>query len=220
MRANVDERVGTTSVVREARRRQIVAAAIAVLAREGHTGTSLSRIAAEAGLSSAGLITYHFTDREQLLDAVVADVVGRYDAAVAEAVAAAPDARAGLAAYIDSAVRFQDRNRDDVRALWQVVWSRMESAAGPVIDKDSQLGPLVELLERGQTEGQFRADIRDPRWVAKSIHATVVGYLDALVIDPDLDAADYIEEVQRLYALATDRPSRPRPKARQRKERR
>lgn len=205
MHANRDE-TASGSIVRDARRRQIVAAAIAVLAREGHRGTSLSRIAAEAGLSSAGLITYHFSGREQVLDAVVADVIGRYDEAVKEAVAGAPSAAAGLAAYIDSAVCFQDHNRDDVRALWQVVWSRMEGAAEPTIDKDSQLGPLIELLERGRADGEFREDIRDPRWVAKSIHATVVGYLDALAIDPGLEAGAYVEEVQRIFALATDRP--------------
>lgn len=82
----------------------------------------------------------------------------------------------------------------------------MEAAAEPVIDKDSQLGPLVDLLERGRVSGEFRADIGDPRWVAKSIHATVVGYLDALAIEPGLEAGAYIGEVQRLYALATDRP--------------
>ena len=102
------------------------------------------------------------------MTAVIADVIGRYDAAVSAAVAEADDARAGLAAYIDAAVRFQDGNREDVLALWQVIWSRIESATEPVIDKDSQLGPLLELLERGRASGEFRADIGDPRWVAKS----------------------------------------------------
>lgn len=196
------------STISAARRRQIVAATTIVLSREGHGGATLSRIAAEAGLSSAGMITYHFTDRRQLLLAVVSDVIGRYDAAVRSAVDGAASAASALDAYIEAAVRFQDVNRDDVRALWQVIWSLMDGGSGPVIDKDAQLRPLLDVLVRGKEDGEFRTDIDDPRWVAKSIHATVTGYMDVFAADPDVDAGAYIHEVQLIYALATRRPGR------------
>lgn len=189
-----------SSVVGEHRRQQIVRGAITVLSREGMQGTSFTRIAAEAGLSSPGMISYHFADKQALLAAVVADVIGRYDQRVSEATdrAAAP---AALAAYIGSAIRFQDEHRDDVRALWQVIWSMSEFGAEPIIDKDSQLSPIKRILDRGVAEGDFRA--MDTRWVAKSVHATVTGYLDVFTTDPGVDVEAFTTEVQRLYAHAT-----------------
>ena len=63
------------TVTEAARRRQIVAATIEVLAEVGHGATTFTRIARRAGLSSTGLISYHFTDKADLLDEVLAEVV-------------------------------------------------------------------------------------------------------------------------------------------------
>jgi AcrR family transcriptional regulator len=53
------------------RRAQIITAAIEVIAEAGYAKASFSRIAKHAGLSSTGMISYHFAGKEDLLAACV-----------------------------------------------------------------------------------------------------------------------------------------------------
>jgi AcrR family transcriptional regulator len=55
------------------RRQQIVAAATAVLGRNGYANTSLKQVAAEAGIAP-GLLHYYFQTKEELLLEVVASI--------------------------------------------------------------------------------------------------------------------------------------------------
>lgn len=58
------------------RRPQIVLASIRLLARKGHAAGSMAELALESGLSQ-GLLHYHFTDRTQILLAVLAELERR-----------------------------------------------------------------------------------------------------------------------------------------------
>ncbi|WP_409496972.1 TetR family transcriptional regulator [Amycolatopsis sp. cmx-11-12] len=57
-----------------ARRAQIVAAAIETIAGLGYARASFAQIAKEAKLSSTGLISYHFANKEELVRTVLEDV--------------------------------------------------------------------------------------------------------------------------------------------------
>ena len=46
------------------------------LAEAGYRGATFARIARQAGLSSTGLISYHFAGRDELIGEVVATVIG------------------------------------------------------------------------------------------------------------------------------------------------
>src|ERR1019366_2319825 len=59
----------TNSVARD-RRTQIIEAAIGQLAKHGDSGATFARIVEAGGLSSPGLISYHFADRGELLESV------------------------------------------------------------------------------------------------------------------------------------------------------
>jgi AcrR family transcriptional regulator len=56
----------------EAARQRLLEAALRALATSGYQGSSLSRIAAEAGMTTAGLL-HHFPSKEQLLIAVLVE---------------------------------------------------------------------------------------------------------------------------------------------------
>src|SRR5258707_12388132 len=58
-----------------ARRDQLVDSAIRLIAEQGHARASLSRIAEQAGGSKAALL-YYFKTKDDLLDAVLARVLG------------------------------------------------------------------------------------------------------------------------------------------------
>jgi AcrR family transcriptional regulator len=69
------------------RRTQIIEAAIGQLAEHGDSGTTFARIVEAGGLSSPGLISYHFADRAELLESVYLYVAELRDAAKDRALA-------------------------------------------------------------------------------------------------------------------------------------
>jgi len=83
------------------RRREIVAALLAVMAERGYDGASIQAIARTAGLAP-GLVHYHFENKEAILLDLVASLaqVGRARYEMLAASAASPHAR--LQAYIDA----------------------------------------------------------------------------------------------------------------------
>lgn len=86
---------------RAARRRDLVEAAVIVIARHGLAGTTLAKVAAEAGLT-AGIVNHHFDTKEALLVETLRTLSEEFaqglEAALTET---GSDARAGLAAIID-----------------------------------------------------------------------------------------------------------------------
>jgi AcrR family transcriptional regulator len=102
------------------RRRSIIEAAAAVIARHGLSGTTIERVAAEARVSP-GTVMFHF-DKESLLVATMDQVAQDFEAARAAAIAAAGDdpARA-LEALIE--VSFDRRVSEPRRvAVWYAFW--------------------------------------------------------------------------------------------------
>src|SRR6184192_4435547 len=62
----------------EPSRKQLVRAAIDCFARLGYQGTSIDRIARDAGVTK-GAVYYHFRDKEELLFDAVKDRVGGFE---------------------------------------------------------------------------------------------------------------------------------------------
>src|SRR5215475_12688141 len=82
-------------------RRQMLAAAIDCFARHGYQGTSIARIAREAGVTK-GALYYHFRDKEDLLFAAVTERVGEFERKVLRDVEPASDALSTLRRVVDA----------------------------------------------------------------------------------------------------------------------
>src|SRR5438045_8664244 len=63
---------------RAASRKQLMASAIDCFARLGYQGTSIDRIARDAGVTK-GAVYYHFRDKEELLFEAVKDRIGGFE---------------------------------------------------------------------------------------------------------------------------------------------
>ena len=63
------------TLTEQARRAQIVSAAIGTIADLGYRNATFAQIARRAGLSSTGLISYHFAGKEELISEVVRTVL-------------------------------------------------------------------------------------------------------------------------------------------------
>src|SRR3972149_4675986 len=85
----------------EPSRKQLMTAAIDCFARLGYQGTSIDRIARDAGVTK-GAVYYHFRDKEELLFEAVKDRIGGFEHQVLEEITSAEDAMANLRHVIDA----------------------------------------------------------------------------------------------------------------------
>ena len=188
-----------------ARRAQIVQAAIEAIAEAGFRGATFARIARQAGLSSTGLISYHFAGRDELIGEVVATVIADIGAFMTHRMAGVSGPSAALRAYIEGNAEFTATHRAEMKALLEIFRS-----GGLPYDTDTEqaaLSPVEEILRAGQRSGEFR-DF-DPTVMATMIQRAVDGLPFLLAARPDLDVAAYAAEVVTTFELATRAQSCP-----------
>lgn len=188
----------------QARRAQIVTAAIATIAAVGYRNASFAQIASRAGLSSTGLISYHFAGKDELIGEVVATVVSEMGSFMAQRMTAAGcaaggSAAAALSAYIKGSVEFIDTHREQMKALTDIfIGGGFSYDPG---NEQTAVSPLEEILRSGQASGEFR-DF-DPAVMATLIQREIDGLPFLLGMRPDLDVAAYGREVVTVFDLAT-----------------
>lgn len=118
------------SVTEQARRAQIIAATIETIAELGYRRTSFAEIALRAGLSSTGMISYHFAGKAELMGAVLAEIHGGIGAHLAERVGAQPGPPEMLRAYVEGTIEYLDRHRAPMKALLEIFLSTAAEIAG------------------------------------------------------------------------------------------
>lgn len=182
--------MGLDARMRTGRRAQIVEAAIDTIATEGLAGTSFARIARTAGLSSTGLISYHFAGKRELMDEVVRVVTGELADAVAVQMRDADGPAERLRAHLTAAIGYAGKHHVRLRAAREI--------AGPGTGANDG---LEEVLRAGQLSGEFR--FFDVGVMALAVRAVRDGVLDRLSTDPDLDIATCTDELVVTFELAT-----------------
>jgi AcrR family transcriptional regulator len=187
------------SVTEQARRAQIVAAAIDTIAAEGYARASFARIARAAGLSSTGLISYHFASKQDLMDAVVHTVLGEFGAFVTDRMNAESGPAGELRAFIAANIAFVKAHRARLLAALAVASAGRGEGTDPLLEAD--IRGLAELLRAGQRTGEFRAF--DVDVMAVAIRSVRDGVLNRLSVEPDLDLDTYTGELVTLFDLAT-----------------
>ena len=195
--------------IENARRRQIVGAAIDTIAEVGYAQTSLARIAARVGISK-GSISYHFAGKDDLVRQVVIDVVEAGKAYIVPRVLAESTGTAMLRAYIESNLAFMREHRNSMVAIVEILRNGRIATAdgrrrvdGRDIDVAAHL--LEEQLVQLQAVGQLRGDF-DPGVMAAAIRATIDVVPHRLVRDPDFDIESYAREIAAIFDLATRNP--------------
>ncbi|MEV6769240.1 TetR family transcriptional regulator [Nocardia sp. NPDC051030] len=192
------------SFIEEARRRQIIAAAVEVIAEIGYGNASLARIAKQAGISK-GVISYHFDGKDDLMNQLVIQLYVSGAESMTPVIAQAEGWRGKVLAYIESNLDFVYANRAYVAAMTDVVFN-LRDADGKLRFATSEgadeiLGPLADLLREGQRAGDF-GDF-DPLLMAKSIRDAIDGTASRAVGEPDFDVRKYAAHVCRIFDIAT-----------------
>ena len=205
MQANQSRKRGVPrSFIETTRRAQIVAAAIDTIAELGYARASFAQIARRAGLSSTGLISYHFAGKGELIAAVVDEVIGAIGRFMGERMQTASAPPEALRAYIEGNVEFIAGHRSEMKALLEIFMNggfQYDAASEQAV-----LSPLEEILRAGQAAGQFRPF--DIRVMSTLIQRAIDGLPFLLVAEPDFDLQTYASEVLATFERAT-RTERP-----------
>ncbi|MGH3153628.1 MAG: TetR/AcrR family transcriptional regulator [Streptosporangiaceae bacterium] len=193
------------SFIETARRAQIVAAAIEVIAELGYGQASLARIAQRIGVSK-GVISYYFAAKDDLVRAVMADVIAKAVAYVGPRLAAESTGPGKLRAAIESNIAFMGEYRPHMVAFLQIVLNTRgaDSTPNPAVTRVLHDGAasLRELLATYQAAGEFRAGF-DPQVMATAIRSAIDAVPRKLAAEPDFDVGHYGRELADLFDVAT-----------------
>src|SRR5215467_4425134 len=151
---------GSETAAAEPPRRQMLAAAIDCFARHGYQGTSIDRIAREAGVTK-GALYYHFRDKEDLLFAVT-ERVGEFERKVLRDVVPSRDALSTLRRVVDACF-FHATVSNHRRFIITLMVEALDT--NPRLSEEfrrilrGMRSFLAEVVRRGQHEGTLRGDV-------------------------------------------------------------
>lgn len=131
-------------ISRDVRRQQLIAATKRVLARKGYSQTTLSDVAAEAGVSH-GLVNFHFESKEKLLSETLLNMADEYRENWQAALAAAGERPADrlaamLAADFNDAICTQESI-----ACWCSYWGEVQSR--PIYQQECSSNDNIYIAE-------------------------------------------------------------------------
>jgi AcrR family transcriptional regulator len=170
------------------------------MTRNGGRGTTLSQIAQEAGVTTAGLL-HHFESKEQLLHAVLdardADDMAHVDMSgdVVEQLERVTDRFERSPGLIGSFTVLLSESLNPDAPLHDRFLSRYQDAVAIV----------AEGIRRGQQAGRYRTDL-DPAVKAVEIIAFLYGMETSWLLDPSIPLTDvfrgYASTLARELALS------------------
>lgn len=151
--------LGKSSFIAEARREQIMEAAIRTLDEIGYVSASLSQIAKRAGISTA-LISYHFSDKQDLMNHLLMKLVEQSTSYILERVEQAGTPQEKLSAFITASLAYQGTHPAHNTALVEIVFNARTPDNVPYYkldeeEEDPLLQTLGNILREGQEQGVF-----------------------------------------------------------------
>ncbi|WP_026702465.1 TetR/AcrR family transcriptional regulator [Salibacterium aidingense] len=184
-------------LIAEARREQIIKASIEVLTDIGYSSTSLSKIASKANIST-GLISYHFSGKEDLMRNTLMYLVQQERAFIKEKVEQKQTYMEKLMVFIEAGLAYQGTKRGNNIALLEIVFNGRTPDNVPYylveIDHEDELNVLLkEILYKGQESKEF-GDF-DPQVIAIVIRGAISGSMSLPQYENKLNLEDYSEKL-------------------------
>lgn len=201
---NGSDKQGGRTFTEAARRAQIVDAAIEVIAEHGLPKTSFAKIAQEAGLSSTGMISYHFRGKNDLIREVADEIVRVSTEFVVSKLEREGGYVATLRAYFAANLALPDEYPKHQRALASIIANARPDdpqTLGLIAKVDDIARGQEAWFRDGQRAGEFRAF--DPSIMALAIRSARDAAVARAGDDPDFDAAACARELADLFDRAT-----------------
>ncbi|MER6508509.1 TetR/AcrR family transcriptional regulator [Nonomuraea sp. NPDC001636] len=193
------------SFIEEARRAQIIASAVEVIAEVGFGQASLARIAKHAGISK-GVISYHFAGKEELMEEVVNSVYGEIATHVMARIEGVEGPTAMLRTHILAVAEHMREHRTRLKALGEIFYNLRTADGQPrygVKANEELYQAMEQIYAYGQTTGEFR-DF--DRRVMAITHSSAIDNMFAYwVANPDHDLDAHAAELADLFERACRR---------------
>lgn len=185
-------------------RRKILEHAIETIIELGFAQASIGQIAKRAGMSK-GVITYHFSSRDELIDQLVAELWSSAAAFMAQ-IASEPTPTSMLRRYIETNLAFMRAHRKHVAAVIEITLN-MRTKNGKLRytnpENDSMLLPLIDIIRWGQAEGEF---YQSSALGAKVLAMTIRNAIDQagllMAREPHFDLQAYASELVTVFGRA------------------
>jgi AcrR family transcriptional regulator len=193
-----------------ARRAQLVRCAIDAIAEVGYQRASLAEIARRAGITK-GAIFYHFANRDELIEAVFAEVITAGRDFMLPRIQTAETPREQLRAYVSAFVEALDVDPKAIQVLYTIGQQYIDEEGrskflyDPAL-QEAALAPLQDILRRGQEAGQFGEF--SVRSMAMMMRATLEAIPTFVTAYPDLDLTTYGQDLITFFerACSTTQP--------------
>ena len=179
------KRTAAQRSLRDLRRGQIVAVARALVAEGGPEGLTIGALEERLDFTR-GVITYHFADRDEIVDAVLASAAAEIDAATRSGVRGSATVDERVRAVLESNVRGYLEHREAGQILLSF-WGRPAGAG-----RRARAASIIFAGYRAQSAELVRAARKaNPRCTARPrpLGAVLVGVVIGLVVQAYLDPA-------------------------------
>ena len=160
----------------EQSRRELVSIAIDCFSRYGYQGTSIDRIARDAG-GTKGAMYYHFKDKEALLFGALDDRIGGFERVVVERVTRLRDPIAALYAVADICI--EQATRSNHRRFMLTLMVEALDTYPALSERFQQMMRrfrefLANTVRIGQSKGLFRREV-EPALAAQLFVSALFG---------------------------------------------
>ena len=151
----------------EETRRALIQATITAVAQNGFSGTTLNVVALLAGVSRA-LVGFHFSSKEQLLDAALENALDTYDKSLKAALAIlSNEPLAQISGYLNHDMHFAATHHE-LLSLWFAAWgevrvtNKYRQSLLPIDHKyRDEIAALLKSLLQDANEAKRRATMLD-----------------------------------------------------------
>lgn len=191
---------GKPSFIAEARREQIIEAAIKTLDEIGYVKASLAQIAQRAGISTA-LISYHFADKNDLMNHLLVKLLERSTSYILERVHRESTPQGKLNTFIVASLAYQGTHLAHNTALLEIVFNARTPDNTPYYklsddEEDLILQELQQILRDGQEQGVFR--VFDINVMSSLIQGAIGEYMPISAITKKVDLEAYSNELVKI----------------------
>jgi AcrR family transcriptional regulator len=192
-----------------ARRAQIVQCAADAIAEAGYARTSMAEVAARARIAKS-VISYHFTDKNELLGELVRTAVSKYVELMGPRLDAEETVRGKIRAYLVTSAEYMVVHRSLHLAVVEIAFNALSPDGQPLVGSIplNAAETLEDLLRQGQLSGELgEFDVRVMADLLRSAaHQTMTLAFRA---DPGLDLAAYAGQLAAIFDRAIGPDQRP-----------
>lgn len=197
----------STTFIQSARRAQIVAAAIEVIAEIGWAQTSIRKIADRVGVAMSAVL-YHFGAKDNLVEAIVEEMYRSALSVLTPALNAESSAADKLTAYIRASIAYFDTHRSQLAALSQLGAGYQpgngkrfeELGLTPELRDELAVLDPTAILIGGQDADEF-GDFPVSS-MAVALRGAVNAVVEKILREPGFDATAYGEDLVAIFGRA------------------